>query len=226
MATLKRIFEKQEWHLVILALLLALSNAAMTLYPHLFEGSFRGIGTVTWLWIGVLAAVLHQVYVMLVWRTQLETQWLTYYFPRFGFIAYLIDSAILFMCRIGALVIVAVANRGSLEIPELSRWLLLSATAVIFLWLVYSLLKHFGLKRAAGADHFDPSYRDKPFVRQGIFKYSANAIYLFGALGFYIPALLFTSTAALILALFNHIYIWVHYYCTELPDIRRIYGRD
>ena len=29
---------------------------------------------------------------------------------------------------------------------------------------------------------------------------------------------------ALAVALFNHIYIWVHDFTTELPDIRRIYG--
>jgi len=30
--------------------------------------------------------------------------------------------------------------------------------------------------------------------------------------------------AALAVALFNHLYIWVHYYATELPDMARIYG--
>ena len=29
---------------------------------------------------------------------------------------------------------------------------------------------------------------------------------------------------ALAVALFQHAYIWVHYYCTEKPDMRRIYG--
>jgi len=33
----------------------------------------------------------------------------------------------------------------------------------------------------------------------------------------------YASQAALWLALFNHIYIWVHYYATELPDMQRIY---
>jgi hypothetical protein len=36
--------------------------------------------------------------------------------------------------------------------------------------------------------------------------------------------LLLLSQAALLAALFNHLYIWVHYYSTELPDIRHIYG--
>ena len=32
------------------------------------------------------------------------------------------------------------------------------------------------------------------------------------------------SLAALAAAAFNHLYIWVHFYFTELPDIRFIYG--
>lgn len=33
------------------------------------------------------------------------------------------------------------------------------------------------------------------------------------------------SPAAILVAAFQHVYIWVHYFCTELPDMRRIYGR-
>jgi len=32
------------------------------------------------------------------------------------------------------------------------------------------------------------------------------------------------ATAALVLAAFCHAYIWVHYFCTEKPDMKRIYG--
>jgi hypothetical protein len=34
----------------------------------------------------------------------------------------------------------------------------------------------------------------------------------------------FLSKAVLLAAAFNHLYIWVHFYFTELPDIRHIYG--
>ena len=30
--------------------------------------------------------------------------------------------------------------------------------------------------------------------------------------------------SVLLAALFHHAYIWVHYVCTELPDMRRVYG--
>ncbi len=41
----------------------------------------------------------------------------------------------------------------------------------------------------------------------------------------YLPGLLLLSKAALAVALFNDIYIWVHYYCTERPDMETIYGK-
>jgi hypothetical protein len=49
-------------------------------------------------------------------------------------------------------------------------------------------------------------------------------MYKFGFLILWSIALVFLSKAALLAAAFNHLYIWVHFYFTELPDIRRIYG--
>ena len=78
--------------------------------------------------------------------------------------------------------------------------------------------------RAFGIDHFDASYRTRPFVRQGIFRFTSNGMYIFGFFILWVPGLWFASVAALCVALFSHLYIWVHYFSTELPDIRRIYG--
>jgi hypothetical protein len=50
-------------------------------------------------------------------------------------------------------------------------------------------------------------------------------MYIYGIMILYIPALLLFSKAALVVALFNHIYIWVHYYTTEIPDMKKIYGK-
>jgi len=49
-------------------------------------------------------------------------------------------------------------------------------------------------------------------------------MYVFGFLVLWIPGFVMFSKAALLVALFNQIYIWVHYYFTELPDINFIYG--
>jgi len=70
------------------------------------------------------------------------------------------------------------------------------------------------------------NYITKAFVNQGIFKYTANGMYIFGFFIIWIPGLLLESQAALYVAFFSHIYIWVHYYSTELPDIKIIYKEE
>jgi hypothetical protein len=49
------------------------------------------------------------------------------------------------------------------------------------------------------------------------------AVYALVFLGLWAIALFAGSRAALAAALFQHSYIWVHYYCTEAPDMELIY---
>ena len=100
------------------------------------------------------------------------------------------------------------------------------AAAVPVVYLLYSVARFFGFKRAYGIDHFDPSYRSRPLVRQGIFRLTGNAMYTFGFLLLYIPGLWLASRPAIVAAVFNHLYIWVHYLTVEKPDLRRIYGSN
>ena len=94
-------------------------------------------------------------------------------------------------------------------------------------WLFYCVIRYFGLERAAGADHFYiEKYRKLKFEKLSIFKYSNNAMFVYGFLVFWIPGLLFASSTTLLIALFNHIYIWIHYYTLELPDIKQIYSKS
>ena len=65
-----------------------------------------------------------------------------------------------------------------------------------------------------------------PLVKEGAFKYRSNAMYAFAFLLFWAIALLTGSRAALVAALFQHAYIWVHMYCTENPDMKLIYGKS
>jgi hypothetical protein len=90
------------------------------------------------------------------------------------------------------------------------------------LYLFYSVKKYFSFDRAFGIDHFVKGYNE-PFVKKGIFRYTDNGMYIFGFLVLYIPALLLFSKAALLVAVFNHIYIWAHYFFTEKPDMKIIY---
>ena len=63
-------------------------------------------------------------------------------------------------------------------------------------------------------------------TQEGIFRFSPNAMYVFGFVWLWLPGLFLQSIAALAVALFSHLYIWVHYACTERPDMRRIYGAE
>ena len=96
--------------------------------------------------------------------------------------------------------------------------------AIPVIYLFYSVARYFGFRRALGIDHFDQSYRHKPLVSKGIYRISGNAMYVYGLLILWIPGLLTASSPALLVALFSHIYIWVHYYTLEKPDMIRIYG--
>ena len=82
------------------------------------------------------------------------------------------------------------------------------------------------MDRAFGIDHFEPEkYKHTSMVKKGIFKYTSNGMYIYGFLILWIPGFLFLSKAALLVALFQHIYIWVHYCFTELPDMKFIYKK-
>jgi hypothetical protein len=94
------------------------------------------------------------------------------------------------------------------------------------LWTMHSVKKYFGFARALGGDHFFERYRAMPMVREGAFKYSSNAMYSFVFIGLWGIALLLGSQAALAVVLFQHAYIWVHWYCTEQPDGVVLYGQS
>jgi len=134
------------------------------------------------------------------------------------------SDVVLIILRPILISILAVSNRNTLPSnPEVMiTAAIIMAAAVIYL--LYSIGKYFSFTRALGIDHFDESYRVMPLVREGIFRFTPNSMYVVGFLILWIPALLFSSVAALVIALFSHLYIWVHYFTVEKPDMIRIYG--
>ena len=89
---------------------------------------------------------------------------------------------------------------------------------------MYSVKRYFGMARAAGADHFDPRYRDMPLVKEGIFRFTSNGMYLYGFLLFWAIVIVFNSIAALTVAAFSHTYIWVPFYATGKLDMDFLYS--
>ena len=216
-------YQGQGLHLACLAVLLVACWLASRL-PGFDAGSFLGLSTATWAFLAIADAIFHQVYVWLCWRLELNGQTLTRRLGDRAFPLYKAGFAVLIILRPLLAFALGWSNRGTLPIDPWLGALIALILLLPPLYLLYSIKRYFGFDRAFGIDHFDPSYRDAPLVRQGIFAWTPNAMYVFGFLLLWVPAFLFQSTAALVVAAFSHLYIWVHYHATERPDMRRIYG--
>lgn len=216
------IFHRQPLHVALLVLLLVLVTLLSRL-PGVTEGQLWGWPASTWFWAAVLTAVVHQGYVWLAWRFELHKGAFTRLLPRAGFQVFKAVFAVLGLSRLVVLPL-AVANRGSLRLPGLLQWGLAVVCLLLSGYLFYSVFRYFGIDRAAGADHFHPEARTWPLVQEGIFQHTSNGMYVFGFLLLWVPGLVFESSGALIVAGFHHVYIWVHYHCTEEPDMKVIYG--
>ena len=217
-------FEKQGWH--VLSLVVLLAAVAALARGDVLTGSLWGISTQTWLWIAIAVPVIHQILVWLFWRLELYHGLITHWFGDNGFSIYKVVFTIFFAARPISLIFLGLSNYKSLVF---NPWLAYGIAIILFVpfvYTMYSVAHYFGMDRAYGIDHFDPTFREKPFVKQGMFKYTDNAMYKFGFLILWSIALVFLSKAALLAAAFNQLYIWVHFYFTELPDIRHIYGKS
>lgn len=218
-------FEKQGWHLFFLTLLLI--SVAVLARGDALAGQLWGIRTPVWLWIAVAVPVVHQIVVPLIWRGQLYHQWMTNAFGEKGFLVYKMIFTVLFVARPVSLILLGISNSNTLPLTPIIAYFLAFILFIPAAYGMYSVIRYFGIDRAYGIDHFEPEiYRNKPFVRQGLFKYTDNAMYKFVFLILWVIGLVFLSWAALLVAAFSHLYIWVHFYFTELPDIRYIYGND
>lgn len=216
-------FEWQWLHAVTLSALLV-GVAGATGMETVRSGELWRVETVRWLWMAVVIAVAHQVLVWFCWRTELHASLLTRVLGGQAFSVYAILFSILGIARVAVVFLLAISNRDSLQINTAVPRVLAAIVAVPAAYLFYSVIRYFGFRRAFGIDHFEESCRSMPLVRKGIFRWTRNGMYVYGFLVLWVPALWFSSAAAMAAALFNHLYIWVHYYATELPDMRRIYG--
>ncbi|GMR06064.1 MAG: hypothetical protein BMS9Abin25_0646 [Gammaproteobacteria bacterium] len=224
MTAIDKIFRYQIWNLLLLILLLLSVQLYASNKPEILLGSFWGVSTKIWFWLAIAVPVIHQLYVWLVWRLEL---YLGVFTKRFGvqksFKIYAAGFSILFSGRLIVIIILAISSKDTLSLMPMTSYLIAALITPFVLYLFYSVKKYFTIERAYGIDHFDRDYNE-PYVKKGIFKYTDNGMYVFGLLILYLPGLLLFSEAALLAALFNHIYIWSHYYFTERPDMVEIYG--
>ena len=217
-------FKKQAQHYLLLVVLLL--GVYFLASGNVLAGQLWGVPTQTWLCIAVAVPVLHQVTVALLWRAELYHQKMTERFGDKAFSVFKVIFAILFISRPVTLILLGMSNMNTLLLDPTLAYVLAIILTLPFAYTMYSVFHFFGIDRAYGIDHFDSAYRDKPFVKQGMFKYTDNAMYKFGFLILWAIALVLLSKAALLIAAFSHLYIWVHFYFTELPDIQHIYGHQ
>jgi hypothetical protein len=216
-------WEGQVQHLFCLVGLLILVAVA-TAWVDL-SGSMWGISTVAWLALALIVPVIHQAFVMLVWRLELHADGVSRKLGRErGFRLYAALFAVLAIGRPLTVLGTSMANAGSLALVPGLAYAIAAIMLPPFVYLQYSVIRYFGFRRAVGADHFEQRYREMPLVREGIFRFTPNAMYAVGFLILWIIAVAFRSEAALVAAAFNHAYIWGHYVFTEKPDMRHIYG--
>ena len=218
------VFERQWIHALSLAVMLPilwfLSRGCVCFH----RGELWGLDTWTWFWIAVEVPIAHQVFVWFCWRTELHRKLLSRVLGRTGFAIYSVIFTFFLVARLFTVTALAYASRDTLVANQLMLKIMAVVVAVPVAYLAYSVARYFGVLRAFGADHFDESTRSKGFVRQGIFRFTSNGMYVFGMMALYLPALWYASRPALVAAVFGHIYIWVHFFTTELPDMRHIYG--
>ena len=221
----KQRLKHQGIHVLLLLILLVGSYYISIQDPGMLSGSLWTLPTWQWFILALLIPILHQIFVVVCWRLELYGKKLTEWFGDHAFRDYKKWFAVLILARPVTLVFLAISNKHTLSLdPALA--LLLSVILVIpATYLFYAVKRYFGFDRAFGIDHFEPdTYRDIPLVKKGIFKYTDNGMYTFGFLILYLPALIWLSKAALLVAVFQHLYIWVHHFCTEKPDMKVIYG--
>ena len=208
------IWHGQWLHAVCLALLLVPTWVAWDLLGKPDAIAF---------WLAIAFPIVHQIYVWLAWRLELQSSSIS---KTIGFTGYIVCFFVLFGGRFASLVVLAWLDEGSLGLPPVPR---VVATAILVLpggYAMYSVMRYFGMSRAAGADHFDAKYRDLPLVNSGIFRFTSNGMYVFAFFLFWAIAIGFNSSAALTVAAFSHAYIWVHFFGTERPDMEFLYGED
>lgn len=219
-----KIFEKQLWQLISYLILLGVAYFLVDKGYVSMTGEMWGVSTSTWIILALAAPAVHQLYVVVCWRSELHYKALSRKLGPLAFRLYMIGFFILFASRMVFFILLAVSNHDSLILPS---WIFLSCItlfSIISVYAFFSVVRFFGMERAAGLDHFEPKARELPIVRRGIFKFTKNGMYVFAFLIFYLPGLFAHSSAALLAALISHIFIWAHHYFTEVPDMKKIYG--
>ena len=214
-------FEGQPQHLGV-AFLMTLG--AFSLLEDSPGANLLGLSAIIWAKAAILLALIHQIIVAFVFRLELHRNWLTERFGEHDMRIWAMIFLPLLVARPLLVIATGWADTALITGFETVEVLLGLALLALAAWALHSTVVHFTIPRALGGDHFRDSYAEMPLVTKGIFEFTQNGMYGVAFLGLWGIAFLFGSWNALVVALFQHAYIWVHMYCTEKPDMEWIYG--
>ena len=213
-------FKNKIWHIGGLLLLFYLGNQIVDFENNL--NVFFGISVKNWFLFSMMTPLLHQGYVWLCWRSELCWKTIS---TTIGFKAYAVIFIIIMILRLFSIGL-CFADYGSWFRPGLIAWTISVLIFIPFFYTIYSIKKYFGFLRATGIDHFDSNYKNIPFEKRGIFKWSSNAMYTFAIAVFFGFAISAGSKAMFVFAAYTYIGGWLHYFCTEKEDFKVIYGNS
>ncbi len=215
---LKFFFKNQIWHIGGLILLFYVGYQMVDFENNL--NVFLVINAKNWFLFSMATPLIHQGYVWLCWRSELCWKTIS---RTIGFKAYVLIFFIIAILRLFSIGL-CFADYASWFTPGWIAWSVSVLIFIPFIYTIYSIKKYFGFMRATGIDHFDPSYKDMPFEKRGIFKWSSNAMYTFAISVFFGFAFSSGSKLMFIFAAYSLIGVWLHYFCTEKPDFAVIYN--
>lgn len=225
---MKKIFAYQIYHLLAYLLL----GAVLYLYAGAyFSGGdlFLGISAAGWILFSWIAAGIFQTWILLFWRLELFYGKVSARLGRAGFPVFRAGFIVLALSAFLPLLPISFLTENTIllgPVPESALQLVfVLGTAPLILWAFYSVIRYFGVNRAFGADHFFPEYRTRTLEKRGTFKYIPNTMYTIVLLLLYYPGVFYTSALGLAAALAHHTFVWTHYFCTEKPDMKEIYGK-
>ncbi len=151
-------WERQGLHALLLGGLLLLVFGLAFLLPGALQGQLWGLPTLAWLTLAVADPVAHQILVAFFWRAELYGGRISARFGREGgFRLYKILFTLFFAGRLVTIILVGMANYRSLDLTPLIAYPLSLLLFLPAAYLFYSVDHYFGMDRAYGIDHFDPS---------------------------------------------------------------------
>ncbi len=220
-STWRDILEGQPQHLGLVILMTA--GACSLMVPS--DSRLLGLSASGWATVSIALAVAHQVMVAMVFRLQLHRNLLNRLLGERDIKVWTMVFMPFLVARPLTVIMTGWADQEPIGLPRMAEWAVGGILVLLAIWTMHSVIVYFNIRRAIGGDHFRDEIAALPLVREGMFKYTNNAMYGIVFLGLWGIALLFDSWNALVLALFQQSYIWVHMYCTEKPDMEWIYGK-